>query len=362
MKWRRSGTDRFRTLTLHVGTPKSATTYLQAVLCAARPELTRRRILYPGAAYLPAAGLNQQPAVYAYAGPEVRWISDAVRERGRALMPKVAEELAKTPGDVLISAEALASFSSRGARELVDALAFAPEQSRVVVTVRDFGRLVSSVWQENVKNGATSTLSDYLDSVAGLRGAGESPFWNAYGLPGLVDRWAEVVGLENVSIVTVPHADRREELWPRFCRAIGAPDLPLPPTSHEHKRNNVSLTASQSELLREMNAILEIEDLTHRDRQKVRERLLNAWMAAPDSPGRQLSLPAHLVEPVARWAEEDIAGLAERADRGLTVEGDLEELRPRPPGSGPGTAPTLAEAAQDLLTLVRHGQSPTGQG
>ena len=128
----------------------------------------------------------------------------------------------------MVSAEALASFSAgqrsgggRGPR-------IPPEQVRVVITARDLGRLMTSVWQENVKNGATSALDDYLDSVAQLRGAGDSPFWNAYGLPALVDRWAEVVGLQRVHLVTVPQADRREELWPRFCRAIDLADLPMP--------------------------------------------------------------------------------------------------------------------------------------
>ena len=358
--WRRSGRDSSRTLTLHVGTPKSATTYLQALLGSARREMMARQVLYPGAAYLPAGGLNHQPAVYAHAGPEVRWISDAVRTRGERLMPKLVAELRTHRGPAVLSAEALASFSCGSATSLLDALGYPRDQVHVVVTARDFGRLLASVWQENVKNGAMTTMGDYLESVAALRGAGESPFWTAYGLPELVDRWATVVGLDHVSLVTVPHAARRDELWPRFCHAIGVPDLPEPAPPADYRRNNVSLTPSQIELLREVNTILESEELTHRDRQKLRERLLTAWMSAPGRQARPLELGEALLADVRRWAAEDVATLRERADTGLQVHGDLDELLPvaAPLGSSAGESrpPSVADTAHDVLALVRDGE------
>lgn len=343
-----------------MGTPKSATTYLQALLCAARPELQRRGVLYPGEDYLPLGGLNQQPVVYALAGPEVRWINDAVRERGRTLLPHLTEELGRHGGAAIVSTEALASFSTENGRAVVEALGYPPEQVGVVVTVRDFGRLLTSVWQENVKNGAVMGMTGYLESVAALRDQDESPFWNAYGLPRLVDRWADVVGMERVTVVTVPHADRRDELWPRYCRALGVADLPLPASSPEHKRHNVSLTASQIELLREVNVLLEKEDMGKPEQQRLRDRMLTAWMAAPSRPGRGLVLGSDLAARVVGWAEEDIAGLEERTGTGLRVQGDLAELRPRPQDQRPddtGAAPSLADAAGDLLALVR-GQEP----
>ncbi len=358
MRWRRGDTNESRSLALHVGTPKSATTYLQAVLSASRPELRRRGALYPGADYLPAGGLNQQPAVYALAGAEVRWISDAVRQRGSTLMTPLAEELRKHRGHAVVSAEALASFSADSGRAVVEALGYQPEQVRVVITARDLGRLMTSVWQENVKNGATSALDDYLDSVAQLRGAGDSPFWNAYGLPTLVDRWAEVVGLQRVHLVTVPQADRREELWPRFCRAIDLADLPMPQARPQQKQNNISLTPSQVELLRQLNVVLESEQLTHDERQRLRGRLLDAWMASPSSRSRQLELSSSLADALTEWTGQDVDALQSRAEAGLTVEGHLDELTPQPriAGADDAAAPGLLDAARDLLALLRDPQ------
>lgn len=360
MRWRRAGSAEARTLTLHIGTPKSATTFLQALLSSSRKALRDHRVLYPGAGYLPHEGLNQQPVMYAVAGPEVRWTTEEVRRRGERLLPKLVHELGRHRGSAVVSAEVLASFGPESIAALPEALGYRPDQVRVVVTARDFGRLMASVWQENVKNGATTTMDEYLTSTAALRGGAPSPFWTAYGLPGLVDRWADVVGLERVRLVTVPHAEQRDQLWPRFCRALGLTELPEPEPPREHKRNNISLTASQVQLLRQVNTVLDGEPHTHRERQRIRGRLLDAWMAAPGGRGGSLELGEALLADVRRWAEEDVAALRLRAGRGLDVQGDLDELYPvaARPGDGAGDdGPfSIQDAARDVLALLRSAE------
>lgn len=331
------------------------------MLSLARPELARRGVLYPGARHLPGGGLNHQPVLYALAGPEVRWISEPVRQRGARLLPALVAELRKHRGPAVVSAESLASFSVENGRSVIEALGYAPEQVRVVITARDLGRLMTSVWQENVKNGATSTMADYLASVARLRDADTSPFWDAYALPRLVDRWAEIVGISSVSLVTVPQAERREELWPRFCRAIGVPDLPLPDRRPVGRQNNISLTSSQVELLRQLNVVLETDELAHDERQRLRTRLLDAWMANPSARSRELELTTALATSLAEWTAEDDARLRSRVADGLVVEGDLDELTPAPRPAGPDgedaeDEPGLQDAARDLLALLREPQ------
>src|SRR5690242_19154251 len=271
-----------RTLTLHVGTPKSGTTHLQAVLHANRDRLRRSGTLYPGAGRLPRDGFNQQPAVYALAGPMLGWVDDAVRRGAEPMLDHLAAEVRAHRGHSLVSAESLAFFDPASGRALLDRLGFAPEEVTVVVTARDLGRLLPSVWQQNVKNGSTQELEPYLDGVAALRDGAPSPFWTAFGLPGLVRRWMSVVGADGVVLVTVPASGADPDvLRRRFAVAAGLPDDVVDTfvTDRQPHRahDNVSLSASQAELIRQVNLVLEAEGLSRDAQQRMRARLLTRW-------------------------------------------------------------------------------------
>ncbi len=343
-------------MTVHIGTPKSGTTYLQSILRAHRRDLARAGVLYPGAGYLPQQGLNQQAAVYALAGRGVRWVDETVRANGVRHLERVVAELGRHRGPALVSAEALSNFGPTEISAVVEALGRPPGPVTVVITARDLGRVLTSVWQQNVKNGATAPMEEYLDAVTLQRPERRSPFWTAFGLPGLVDRWAAVVGLGQVTVVTTPPAARRDELWPRFAQACGLADL-LDVVSDAvvaRRDNNDSLTPSQTETLRQMNAILEADGVPHDERQRLRGRLLAAWMSSPRSRSRRLAMDEARVPTVRRWAAEDLAALSDRVADGLTVVGDLAELDPDPTSAR--TDPTGYdghEGAHDLLALLR---------
>lgn len=353
---RRSGDDR---VTLHIGTPKSGTTYVQARLRAVRAQLARHEVLYPGAGYLPQGGLNHQPAVYAVAGPEVRWVSDEVRAKAVRYLRRLTAELRRHRGRALLSAEAMASFHEPAIRELLAALSLRPDQVKVVITARNMERLLTSVWQQNIKNGATHDQHTYLASVARMRGAGTSQFWTAYGLPALVDRWAAVVGMDRVSLAVAPAAPvAGDDLWTRFQRACAIDGVHLDDQDTTARvDSNISLTASQAELLREMNVILDAEQVERRERQRLRARLLQAWMSHSPGQARRLGLAEDWRPTLQEWAAQDQAALAERQAAGLELIGDLEDLSPGPrvTESGPA-APSVAESARDLLTLLRSEQ------
>jgi hypothetical protein len=349
-------------MTLHIGTPKSGTTYLQARLRAVRDRLARQGVLYPGANYLPQGGLNQQPAVYAVAGPEVSWATPEVKANGVRYLDKLKAELRAHGGRVLLSAEAMASFHEPAIGDLLEALERPVDQVRIVITARDLGRLLTSVWQQNIKNGATHGQDAYLASVARLRGAGASQFWTAYSLPDLVDRWAGIVGVQNVCLITAPASPAPgDDLWARFGRgcdleALDGADGGGPARMH----SNISLTASQVELLRQMNMILDTERVEPRERQRLRGRLLQAWMSHGAGPARRLGLAEEWLPRLKEWSDQDAQALAERQAAGMRLVGDLDDLTPAPRlvDDGP-IEPTLAETAGDLLTVLRSQGTPS---
>jgi hypothetical protein len=346
-------------LTLHIGTPKSGTTYLQATLTAGRRALDRAGILYPGERYLPGNGFNQQPAMYALGRRHIGWVNDkaiasAIRHFGR-----LCEEVSVHRGRVLISAESLAFFDISEIDTLLDKLGTERPRASVVITARDLGRILPSIWQQNVKNGATQPLNAYLDSVAELRGTPDVPMWTAFGLPGLVERWASVVGLDHVTLVTASHHGQAQ-LWRRFAEAALVPQR-LPETTGTGTTfdRNTSLSWSQIEVLRHLNAMLQSEKHDPRRAQVTRERLLRIWMDGSSGSGPRIGLPAHLQPVVTRWADEDIDRLAAC---GVRVVGSLDDLRPTKP-SGPGfdsPVVNLEDVARDVLQLLEH-RTPTGQ-
>lgn len=338
-------------LTLHIGTPKSGTTYLQTILSASRRHLSRAGILYPGERYLPHSGLNQQPAVYAVGQRFIRWVGAEARENGVRYFHRLCEEVSAHTGRVLISAEALAFFDADEIRQLLAGLHADSRQVDVVITARDLGRVLPSLWQQNIKNGSTEPLDGYLASVAALRDAADVPLWTAFGLPGLVRRWQDVVGSECVTLVTAPH-DGGDALWHRFVEATGLPwsmgsgaDRPAGLAIRLVDRN-LSLTSGQAELLRRVNLELRARSGDDREARILRGRLLQSWMSAGDGHGSRIAVPTALLPAVHRWADEDRGALQQN---GVRVVGDLADLLPR---TGPGVARAETEAAhavQDSL-------------
>jgi hypothetical protein len=351
-----------RTLTLHIGTPKSGTTHLQAILHRLRGPLRRQGLLYPGSGYLPRDGFNQQPAIYALAGRTIGWVDDAVRAGARAPFSRLCEEVSVHAGRVLISAESLAFFEAGQAQALLDRLGFCPASVTVVITARDYGRLLPSIWQQNVKNGSTEELRPYLDSVAALRGQRDAPFWTAFRLPDLVQRWGQVVGPERVTLVTAPPAGAdKAELWSRYATATGlSPSLVDGMPERARADDNVSLTPSQTELLRRMNVVMRDSGYTKDLERHLRGQLLQAWMNAPRSARLGLSVPQHLREPVLEWGEEDALLLRRLGVRVVGALSDLLPVFPPQGGSASGTEPGVIdlETVRDVLALVEHEPSP----
>jgi hypothetical protein len=199
----------------------------------------------------------------------------------------------------------------------------------------------------------TWTLDEYADAVAGegqtkRAKAAARHFWRRQDYGPIVGRFADVVGLDRVRVVTLPPSGADPDLlWTRFCEAC---QLPVEQTvtgglSHE------SLGAASTELMRRLNAHPTIEDLPMRTYQKsVNGALSRRVLAHRRSREPALALPAAHQAWAEREAERVVADL--RAT-GVQVIGDLEDLRPRPPRNAPVAPDQLP--AEDLLEAAIDG-------
>ena len=225
---------------LHVGSPKSGTTYLQSVLWANKEHLQRLGLLVPGA--------DQFDAFYATMN-----VRDITREEGlpaRALnaWQRLVAEATAWDGDAVISHEFFAAATRRQARGALQDLA--PAEVHVVMTVRDYVSQMPALWQESVKVGSNATFDEFVQRM--LDGQKPGPLgWGGVDVVAVLGRWTRDLDPRHVHVVTVPPAGSpRDLLWQRFGSVLG---LPTDAVTIPQSRRNESLGAVEAELLRQLN-------------------------------------------------------------------------------------------------------------
>lgn len=321
---------------LHVGLMKSGTTYIQHRLSANRPELARQDICFPGRTW----------------GDQVRATADFFQFGRVGKVPyhgyweRLMNEVDAHPGAAMISMEFFAPVKPAQVQRVADA--FAHTDLQIVITIRDLGRNIPAMWQETLKNGRTWTWSEYVEEVRSGGPAGKN-FWRQHSAGRIVTRWAEVVGPENVTVITVPRPDApRELLWERFCEAAGLAD---PAGWEQGATSNESLGAASAMVMRAVNEA--VADIEWREYEPLVKGLL----------GSQIMAARKKQEPVIGFAAPPwVHGRADRmkqriAGSGVRLIGDLDDLTPLDvPGVDPESVDTeeqLAAALTGLEGLLR---------
>ncbi len=339
---------------LHVGAPKTGTTYLQSVLFRNRGRLRAAGVLYPGdtadahfRATLDLRGLSfggyDDPAVHG------AW-------------ERLARRVRQFDGEsVVVSHELLAGAPTEQLDRALDDLGDA--EVHVVLTARDLGRQVPAVWQEMVKNNQTLSYPRYLEQLTGARkGRGARIFWRQQDTAEVLERWSQRVPAECVHLVTVPPPGERSSLlWERFSSVIG-----LAPGDYDSAplRANASLGLADAELIRRVNAALD-QRLTWPDYAPlVKGRLAEQVLA-----GRADSPRAEVPVDLRGWFDEVAAEMIDKVSlRGYDVVGDLTELWPVHGADDAGSAAPAEQVADaavyalaELLVLMAE-QGRTGAG
>jgi hypothetical protein len=307
-----------RRVFLHVGLPKSGTTYLQAVLAKNKRSLDERSsLLYPGRSWD-----DQVDAVC-----DVRRLR-AARSPGRSVpgaWDRLVSEIEAWPGDSVVSMEWLCMASRGQVRRIVRDLH--PAEVHVVFTVRDLARTVPAAWQEFTQNRRAWRWSEFLDEVAAdepTRTPGGRTFWAQQDMEVLLATWTAAVPAERVHVVTVPQrgADPAE-LWRRMAQVLG-----VPPDGYDLSDlgDNSSLGLESAELMRRINVRLEDEQFPVSAYNRVfKHRLAKRVLAARRSDESRVLLPAEYHAWVRGRAEQQIEAIR---SSGVRVVGALDDLRP----------------------------------
>jgi len=328
---------------LHVGLPKTGTTFVQQLLWANRQSL--------------------QTADVHLVVPTMRELFDAARDLtrdGSADWRRLVDAVRQSPGTVVLSCEGLSAVPAERARRALADLR--PADVRVVCTLRDPARVLPSVWQQHVRTGSTVELADFVAHVRD----GMAWEWLPSTLD-VLDAWSAGLRADQVRLVTVPRSSLDPSVfWHRFASAADldpglATEVPPP--------GNTSLPAVQVELLRRVNLALG----DRRPLGQPRYRELVRPMQGPRAVARATGTLAELTPDDRAWAADGARRLvAALRERGHLVLGDLDELRPEPTGAGaaPTGAPdapsdadvatAAAGLAADLLLALRAARRDGG--
>jgi hypothetical protein len=301
-----------RRVLLHIGTPKTATTYLQDVLFRNQDVLAKHGVHYPGDRFDSQfrAGLDLVRREWGGLEDEVVGEWDAMAARTREL-----------DGTVIISNEILAGATAeQAARALAS---FGGAEVHLVLTVRDLARQIPAEWQETVKHYNTETYADYLRIIMSREGRSADLFWRVQDLPDILGRWAAELPPERVRLVTLPLSGAAQDvLLNRLVEVFELQDVPL---AYGSNRTNAGLGVAETAMIRLVNErIVRGPDIeyAHFIREILAHRQLADRTSRVGSP--RLMLPPD-VQPWVDGVVED--WLARLGTVGYTVVGDLEELK-----------------------------------
>ena len=333
---------------LHIGEPKTGTSFVQRSLWNNRARLAARGVLLPGYSHRDhnRASRDVREAVREATDPTDPWVGDWDVLVGQAL---------SAPRAAVISDEILAACNPPQADRAVRSLLAA--DLHIILTVRDFASVLPAEWQERIKCRDTVGWEEWLDSVVDSTPAADrrarSWFWAVHDTLAILDMWSQHIPPDHVHVITVPPRGATDQLWIRFASVLG-----IDPGGFDlrESRANQSLGPAEAEFLRRVNRALPADVpfwFYTRDIKRVlalevlRSRPRNAVLTLP--PGR------------VGWAQDQseilIAGLR---DAKYHIVGDLAELVPQPVTgtySAPGDRPPgqlLDAAVHATAALLQH--------
>jgi hypothetical protein len=325
---------------LHIGEPKTGTTFLQQVMWRNRAELAAQGVVLPG----------HHPQDHFRASQDLRGIQKLPSDPTGSWTGEweiLARQALQAPQAAVISHELFAAADAEQAGRAVRSLR--PAQVHVVITVRDIATLLPAEWQETVKHRNSRGWEDWLADVIDTESANPDRrqwwFWRVHDTMAILRLWAQHVPAERLHVITVPPPGAPQALlWRRFASLIGAdPDG----VDLSRARPNASLGLPEIEFLRRLNEALpdEVPDWFYM--WNVKEAVAHQALAARPREGR-LTLPASRDA----WAKEhaDIL-VAALAGSGYDVIGDTSELVPQP-ATGLAADPAAQPAEQVLGAAV----------
>jgi hypothetical protein len=333
-----------RRVHLHIGAPKTGTTFLQSVLWQYRRTWPEYDVAYP---------VENSDELF-HATLDVRGLpwGGVDHPELAGSWDRLCDRVHGAESHVVLSQELLAGADKAQVPRIVES--FGDREVHVIYTLRSLAAMLRSDWQEQVKHRHTADWPEYLRQVF------EEPdrshfghwFWGHHDAPAVLARWATALPAERIHVVVTTPAAPRRKLWTDFAGLIGLPtDLEL--VSNRHL--NVSLGRTATRLLAGVNE--RVADRFDDDRYTAVVGQVFTNQVLPAAVNRDpLTFPAELAETI-RSRGRDIATLLR--DGPYDVVGDPELLVDDVPstkatttGAGARSVALAADVVTPLLIQI----------
>ena len=305
---------------LHIGEPKTGSTFLQQVIWRNRATLAAQGVVLPG----------HHPQDHFRASQDLRGLKKLAGDPAGSWTGEwdiLARQSKQAPRAAVISHELFSAADEEHARQAVSSLE--PAEVHLVVTARDMGSLLPAEWQESIKHrnalGFQDWLADVIDRESVSPDRRQWWFWRVHDTLQILQVWSRYVPADRIHVMTTPQRGASPDLlWRRFA---GLLEVDPDSVDISRARANASLGLTETEFLRRLNAELsgEVPDWFYM--WTVKEGLAHATLAARPA-GQRLVLPPERHAWASKYAETLIAGLA---DASYDLVGDVAELRPQEP-------------------------------
>jgi hypothetical protein len=325
---------------LHIGEPKTGTTFVQQAMWSNRARLARQGVMLPGYSHRDhsRASRDLREASRLASDPADSWAGE---------WDVLTRQALRSRGAAIISDEVLAACNPPQADRAIRSLLAA--EVHVVLTVRDIASLLPAEWQETVKCCGTIPWEQWLADVIGSAPADDRRrrawFWATHDTLAILQMWSRHIPPDHVHVITVPREGPAEALWARFASVLGidASSIDVP-----SGRVNPSLGLAETEFLRRMNEALPAGLPEWFYTRNIKQTLAQDVLTArPPQP--RLALPPAQQAWARQQSEILVAALREAK---YHIVGDLSDLLSLP-ASGGCVAPADMPAQQLLDTAVQ---------
>lgn len=233
-----------KTVLLHIGLPKTATTLIQDCLASDPPALRNAGVHYVrsgtdvfgdnGHHVLVQALLGYERGRYIRFGTEEKTLQDA--------WPSALREMRRHPAPIQVLSSELFSFTLTEMRDLrVLHRKLNGFKVRVVLVLRDVGSFVDSVYAQRVKDGSGNAPGEFAAET-----------WDLLNWRDMTHRWARVFGRENVRVLDFDALQDGNQLVDSFLRK--AADVTADGPFFAPQTTNVALPYNAQQIIREVNA------------------------------------------------------------------------------------------------------------
>ena len=178
-----------RRVYLHIGAPKTGTTYLQDRLTLNAAELRRHGVLVPTSSPMVSPALFHFRAALDVLGQD--WGGAPGHATGA--WDTLVKRVSRAPGNVVVSHEIFAPARPERIERIVHDLR--DSEVHVVYSARDLGRQLPAAWQESIKQGRKWTFRRFLNRVE----RSTTWFFHAFDLPSVLAKWSVGVPADTTS-------------------------------------------------------------------------------------------------------------------------------------------------------------------